>query len=54
MQGGGSSGNSHVVDLEGAEMMEIRLLSLSTLDTRYQYCGWATNVVMRVSFSDVD
>jgi hypothetical protein len=35
-QGCGSSG-SHVVDLEGAEMVEIRLLSLSTLNARYQY-----------------
>jgi hypothetical protein len=36
-QGCGSSGSSHVVDLEGAEMVEIRLLSLSTLNARYQY-----------------
>lgn len=39
MLGWQGSGNSHVGDLEGGEWMEIRRLSVSTLNIRRRRCG---------------
>lgn len=42
-QGWGSSGNSHVVDLEGAEMDGDKAVELEHLGCEVPLLGWATN-----------
>lgn len=52
-QGWSSSGNSHVVDLEGAEMDGDKAVELEHLGCKASLRAWAANVEVQITFSDV-
>lgn len=52
-QGWSSSGNSHVVDLEGAEMDGDKAVELEHLEFKVPLPGWAANVKMQALCSDL-
>jgi hypothetical protein len=54
VQGCDSSGSSHVVDLEGAEMGGDKAVELEHLECKVPVLSWATSVNMQVSFWSSD